>query len=95
MTRDKPDANKAALVKLWRSAGGLWIDQRREAGFDGLALFRGRVWLVEIKDGRLPPSGQALTPNEQRQQAAVELRGVAYTIWRSVEDVCATLEIGA
>ena len=35
MTRDKPDANKRDLVKLWRSAGGLWIDQRREAGFDG------------------------------------------------------------
>jgi hypothetical protein len=92
VTRDRADANKTALVRLWESAGGLWYDQRREAGFDGVAVFRGRVLLVEVKDGSKPPSAQALTPNEQRQQARIEDQHVEYTIWRGVDDVVAALE---
>ena len=92
MTRNKPDANKADLVRLWRDAGGLWYDMPREAGFDGVAIFRGRILLVEVKDGRLPPSAQALTANEQEQCTRMELRGVPYTIWHKVEDVLAALE---
>lgn len=91
MTRNKPDANKAELVRLWRDAGGLWYDMPREAGFDGVAIFRGRMFPVEIKDGRLPPSAQALTANEQRAQREIEVCGVPYTIWDSAEDVVITI----
>lgn len=95
MTRDRKDDNQTRLVKLWNDAGGVWYSQKRETGFDGVAVFRGRIWLVEVKDGSKPPSAQALTPNEQRQQARITDQHVEYTIWRSVEDVVAALQAEA
>ena len=92
MTHDRRDENEADLVRLWESAGGIWYPQPRKNGYDGTAVFRGRVLLVEVKDGSKPPSAQALTPNEQRQRARVEAQGVEYTIWRCVEDVVDALQ---
>jgi hypothetical protein len=92
MTHNRKDANEADLVRLWESAGGIWYAQDRTTGFDGVAVFRGRILLVEVKDGSKPPSAQALTPNERRQQARIEDQGVEYTIWRSVEDVVDALQ---
>ena len=92
MTHDKRDANEADLVRLWESAGGLWYPQARTAGFDGVAVFRGRILLVEVKDGSLPPSRRTLTANEQRQRQRIEDQNVAYTLWQCVDDVVADLE---
>ena len=92
MPRNRPDANKARLVALWRRAGGEWWDMPREAGFDGVACWRGRVLLVEIKDGSKPPSEQKLTENEQINKGKIEDQGVPYTIWRSEADVIAELQ---
>lgn len=92
MTRDKPDANKKQLVDFWRRAGGLFYGQPRENGFDGVAVYRGHVYIVEIKDGSKPKSAQALTENEKKQQAEIEMRSVKYNIWRSLDDVVTLLE---
>ena len=92
MTHDRRDANEARLVALWTDAGGIWYPQKRETGFDGIAIFRGRTWLVEIKDGAKPPSAQALTDNEKLQRDRIKAHGVKYHIWRSVDDVVAALE---
>ena len=94
MTRDRQDANKKQLVDFWRRAGGLFYTQPRENGFDGVAVYRGHVYIVEIKDGSKPKSAQALTENEQEQRAKIEARGVEYHIWRSLDDVVALLEAG-
>ncbi len=92
MSRDKRDANEARLIELWSDAGGIWYPQSRTTGFDGVAIFRGRVLLVEVKDGSQPPSRQSLTPNEQRQRERIEYHGIPYTIWRCVEDVVDALQ---
>lgn len=92
MTRDKPDANKKQLVAFWRKAGGLFYTQPRENGFDGVAVYRGRIYIIEIKDGSKSPSAQKLTENEEKQKAEIEMRGVTYHVWRSLDDVVALLE---
>ena len=49
---DKRDANEAELVKLWTDLGAVWVKQDRFAGFDGLLLYQGRAYVVEIKNPR-------------------------------------------
>lgn len=93
MSHDKRDANEADLVRLWESAGGLWYPQDRKTGFDGVAVFRGRILLVEVKDGSLPPSRRTLTDNERRQRERIEYQNVEYTLWQCVDDVVASLEM--
>ena len=92
MTHDRRDANESRLVELWNDAGGLWYPQDRKTGFDGVAVFRGRILLVEVKDGSKPPSAQELTANEKRQRQRIEGQNVEYTIWRCTEDVVDALQ---
>lgn len=82
-TMNRRDDNEAALVRLWKQLGCIWIEQPRENGFDGLLLRNGEMWIVEIKDGRKPPSKRKLTPNEIKRMAELEAIGVAYNV---VED---------
>lgn len=90
--RGKPDANAAALVKLWREGGGKWDYMPPGTGFDGLAAFQGQLHIVEIKDGSLPPSERRLTDNEQMQRAAFEWRNVPYVIWTCEQNVLDMLQ---
>lgn len=81
------DQNQAAIVAAIRAIGGEWIDTSADprSGCDGIALWRGRSLVAEIKNGKLPPSARKLTDNEERTRAKCESRGIPYLILTSVD----------
>jgi hypothetical protein len=82
--RSKPDGNKAEIVAGLRQIGVVWIDQDRNAGFDGLALsiINGKH-IIEIKN---PTERWKLTPAEQDRKIQCELRGIPYNIVTTLEE---------
>lgn len=53
---------------------------------DLLVMYRGRVELLEVKDGSKPPSARRLTPDEDRWHKAAHARGVTVHVVTSVDD---------
>jgi hypothetical protein len=90
MTRraNRKDANHAAIAQLLRQIGAHVIDAAAAPtlGFDLIVVYRGRTYIIEIKDGSKPPCERHLTPNEQEQQAALERHGVKYHVVLSKDD---------
>ena len=66
MRAKRIDANQNEIVDALRSVGALVaITSALGNGFpDIVTAFRGRLYLVEIKDGRSPPSARKLTKPE-------------------------------
>ena len=60
------DANQPEVVAALRQAGALVIPTHMVGGGfpDLVVCFRGVTLLMEIKNGRLPPSAQLLTPDQ-------------------------------
>jgi hypothetical protein len=56
------DANQTEIVRAVEKAGGLWLALGHPV--DGIVGWRGRWFLVEIKDGRKPPSKRRLTEDQ-------------------------------
>lgn len=82
------DNNHAAIVAALHSVNAV-VMQAAEApalGFDLLVAYCGQIYIIEIKDGRKPPSERRLTTNEQAQQAALARHGVEYHIVLSEDD---------
>ena len=67
MRAKRVDANQKETVDALRSVGALVaITSALGNGFPDIVVgFRGRLYLVEIKDGRSPPSATKLTKDEQ------------------------------
>lgn len=68
----KIDRNQPEIVAALQSMGAR-VQSLAQIGNgcpDLLVGFRGQTLLIEVKDGRLPPSGRALTPDQQRWHAA-------------------------
>ncbi len=88
MTRSRRDGNETAIVEAWRDLGALWVPMSRYAGFDGLLLYRGQAFIVEVKHG----TKAKLTAAECEQKERVEAAGVAYHIVRSLEEALELVE---
>jgi hypothetical protein len=77
----KVDDNQTAIVKALRAVGAT-AQSLAAIGCgcpDLLVGYRGGTYLLEVKDGRKPPSARQLTPDEQAWHAA--WRGwPAYTV---------------
>jgi Holliday junction resolvase len=75
------DANQAEIVKALRDVGAhVRPTHMVGAGFpDLVAVFRGVVYLIEIKDGKKIPSKRRLTADEQAYHVLVAQQG-GYTI---------------
>ena len=60
------DANQTAVVEALRRVGALVQHLHTVGGGcpDLLVGFRGKLWLLEVKDGRKPPSARALNDAE-------------------------------
>jgi hypothetical protein len=64
-TASRVDANQPAVVKALRAIGAsvLHTHQLKNC-FDLLVGYRGRTFLMEVKDPSQPPSARQLTPGE-------------------------------
>jgi hypothetical protein len=76
----KVDANQAAVVAALRHIGAS-VQPLHAVGAgvpDLLVGFQGRNWLIEVKDGRKPPSERRLTKDQEQWHAA--WRGTAAVV---------------
>jgi len=80
--RGRRDKSEHEIVTLWRSIGAVWIPMGPDAGFDGLLIYRGQAYIVEVKT----PGAWSLTANEQTVRDRVEAQGVQYHIVLTVQD---------
>ena len=64
----RKDANHSAIVRTLQSCGAIVHDCAAFGGGfpDIMTSFKGRIMLLEIKDGSKSPSARKLTPDERR-----------------------------
>lgn len=60
------DANEDQVVSALEACGAFVKKINGSGEFDLLVWYRGYTLLLEVKDGRKPPSAQALTPAEEK-----------------------------
>lgn len=87
----KVDANHAVIVGGLRACGAkvLSLAAVGKGCPDLLVLHRGQLRLLEVKDGRKPPSARALTPDQVAFHAEWPV-----TVVKSVEEaICALVEV--
>lgn len=83
----KVDRNQPEIVKSLRRVGAVvLITSQLKNCFDILVLFKGRIYMVEIKDGLLPPSGRKLTPGELEFKQKAESVGCTYHVITSIDE---------
>ena len=67
MRRDaRRDANEREIIDALRKAGAYVKQINDEGAFDLLCWHQGKTLLLEVKDGRKPPSARKLTEAEQK-----------------------------
>lgn len=68
----KVDANQEQIVSALRAAGAIVQSLAAIGGGvpDLLVSFRGNLFLLEVKDGKKPPSGQKLTDAQTKWHQA-------------------------
>lgn len=78
-TASRVDGNQPAIVKALRAVGcSILYTHTLKNCFDILVGYRGRTFLIEIKDPVQPPSARKLTPGEEKFRA--EWRGSPYYV---------------
>lgn len=89
MRAARTDANHAEVVKALRAIGCSVADTSRVGGgFPDLVCgYRGRNYLIEVKDGKKPPSGRRLTDDQVK--FVQQWRGY----WACVQSVDEALEV--
>ena len=87
------DANQPDIFKLWRRLGVLVTDTSGMGdGFpDAMLAYRGKLILVEIKDGSKPPSAQRLTAAQEVFHGQHRAHGVEIPIVRTEADALAVI----
>lgn len=90
----RTDANQKIVVKALRDAGA--TVQHLHAVGDGcpdlLVGFRGSSHLVEVKDGKKPPSARKLTPDQVEWHGA--WKGSPVHVVKSVTEALAVIGLG-
>jgi len=87
----RTDTNHAEIVRVLRAVGFyVWDASHVGGGFPDLVVARhGVLRLVEVKDGRKPPSARTLTADEQAVHAAFLRHGVAVDVVASEAEALA------
>ena len=84
----KIDDNQNEIVKAFRNLGAyVLITSQLKNAFDCLVGFRGNLYVVEIKDGKKPPSKRKLTSGEKKCKSKLNAVGVEYNIVKDLDDV--------
>lgn len=83
------DANHWEVFRAFQQLGWCAISTAAlGGGFPDLVVAkRGRLRLIEVKDGRKPPSKRALTPHEALYHRDMAAAGCPITIIESVQQV--------
>jgi len=87
----KVDANQKQVVKALRDAGAT-VQHLHAVGAgcpDLMVGFRGQTHLVEVKDGKKPPSARKLTPDQVEWHEA--WKGSPVNVVKSVTEALAVL----
>ena len=80
------DKNQPEIVKALRKLGAkVVITSQLKNAFDILVGFRGRLFIMELKDGDLPPSRKRLTDGEIKCKEDFEAVGIEYHVIESKE----------
>jgi len=83
----KVDGNQQEIVKALRQAGAtVLITSQLKNAFDILVGFRGKLFIIEIKDGKLPPSQRRLTEGESACKFNFNRVGITYHIVTSADE---------
>jgi hypothetical protein len=84
----KTDRSQDAIVAALRDVGATWVPTSGDPriGFDGIVVFRGQVFIVELKNADDVPSRRELTKQEQKRKWEVERCGGVYHIWMSADE---------
>jgi hypothetical protein len=91
----KVDRNQPEIVKALRKIGaGVLITSQLKKAFDILVFYRYNTYVMEIKDGELPPSKKKLTDGEQECKEMIESHGCKYHIVESIEEAFKILGVG-
>jgi len=62
---NKPDANQESIIAALRQIG-CTVHVVNRAPFDIVVGRNGKTYILELKDGRKPPSAQALKPSQEK-----------------------------
>ena len=83
----RTDANHGEIAAAAAGVGAMVVDLSRAGGGvpDLLIGWRGLWILVEVKDGRKPPSARTLTPDQVEFHANAEFSGLPCYVVESVE----------
>lgn len=83
----RTDENQSEIVYALRKIGAtVLITSNIKNAFDVLVGYRGKLYIVEIKDGSKPPSQKRLTEGELKCKESFERVGVSYNVVESVEE---------
>jgi hypothetical protein len=84
--KSRVDENHSDIVNALRQMGAYVIDcSALRNAFDLLVGYNGNTYIVEVKNGELPPSQRKLTKGELKCKAMFEAVGVTYHVIESVE----------
>lgn len=91
MRAAKVDRNQAEIVAALRKIGAkVYVASSFGQGFPDLICgYRGRLMLLEVKDGAKPPSARKLTPDQVRFHA--DWTGLPLYVVASVEEAIETV----
>lgn len=90
--KSKVDSNHLEIVKALRSFGAFVLDcSALRNAFDLLVAYNGNIYIVEVKNGALPPSARKLTSGELECKERFESVGVTYHVITSVEEAISML----
>lgn len=91
MRAARVDANQGAVVDALRAIGcKVYVSSSFGQGFPDLICgYRGRLMLLEVKDGAKPPSARKLTPDQVKFHA--DWTGLPLYVVASVEEAIETV----
>jgi hypothetical protein len=81
------DKNQPAIIEALRRTGAhVTITSQLKNAFDLIVVYKGVVYICEVKDGNLAPSSKKLTEGELGCKASVERAGGTYYVIGSINE---------
>jgi hypothetical protein len=81
------DKNQPAIVEALRQCGAhVTITSQLKNAFDLIVVYKGTVYICEVKDGTLNPSARKLTEGELECKTSIERAGGTYHVITSIND---------